>query len=254
MSSIGFASIVFASTFLGALLGIRSHQALPAHHLSSESKDLVRLCMGLIGTMTALILGLIVASAKSAFDAQDAALHAVAADIVLLDRTLATFGPDAKPVRDELREVTRARIEAAWSSGTSPAATPPGGSASSTAGERILQGILALTPKDDTQRWYQSQALSIASDALKTRSLSLTGSSSGVSTVFLIVITFWLSVLFWSFGLFAPRNATVIAVVTLACLSVSACVFLILEMQTPFSGILRISSAPLRLALEQLGR
>lgn len=253
MTSVGIASIVFACTFLGGLLGIRSREALPAHHLGDGSKDLVRLCMGLIGTMTALILGLVTASAKASFDAQDSALHSFAADLLLLDRALASFGPDAKPVRDDLRESIRARIDAAWSSGRSPAETPAG-TASGAPAERIVQAILALTPKDDAQRWQQSQALSIASDALKTRSLAVTGGGSGVSMVFLTVITFWLFVLFWSFGLFAPRNGTVIAVLLLASLSVSACVLLILEMQSPFSGLLRISDAPLRFALENIGK
>lgn len=119
--------------------------------------------------------------------------------------------------------------------------------------EIIVQGILALAPQTDAQRWQQSQALSIASDVLKTRWLSLTGASNEVPPAFLVVIVFWLSVLFWSFGLFAPRNGTVIAVLMLCALSMSACVLLILEMQTPFSGVLRISNAPLRFALAHLG-
>jgi hypothetical protein len=250
VSSLAIASLVFLCTFLGGLLGIRSREALPEHHLSSESKDLVRLCMGLIATMTALILGLVTASAKASFDAQDTAMHSAAADILVLDRTLAAYGPETRPLRDALREALRSRVEATEKSG-SPADVAPGAPHPA---EQLLQGILALAPKDDGQRWEQSQALSIGSDVIKTRWLSAIGESSAVSTPFLVVIVFWLTALFWSFGLFAPRNSTVIAVLLLAALSVSASVLLILEMQTPFSGLLRISNAPLRFALEQLGR
>lgn len=252
MSSIAVAAIVFTCTFFGALLGIRSRAALPAHHLSNDAKDLVRLCMGLIATMTALILGLVTASAKAAFDAQDAAIHSSAGDILMLDNMLAAFGPETKPIREEIRQAIGARISSTWGRGRSPAEveTAAGGKPMS---EIIVQRILALAPQTDAQRWQQAQALSIASDVLKTRWLSLTGASNEVPPAFLVVIVFWLSVLFWSFGLFAPRNGTVIAVLMLSALSMSACVLLILEMQTPFSGVLRISNAPLRFALAHLG-
>ena len=251
MSSFAIAAVVFLCTFVGGRLGIRTHESLPEQHLSGESKDVVRVCMSLIATMTALILGLVTASAKASFDAQDAAVHSATADILVLDRTLAAYGPETAPLRDALRETLRARFEATERAdspvdvGSEPGAPRPG--------ERLLQGILALTPKDDAQRWEQSQALSIGSEVLKTRWLSALGENNSVSTPFLIVIVFWLTTIFWSFGLFAPRNATVAAVMLLSALSVSASVFLILEMQTPFTGLLRISNAPLRLALQQLG-
>ena len=250
MSSIAIAFVVFLCTFAGGMLGIRSRESLPAHHLSSESKDVVRLCMSLIATMTALILGLVTASAKSSFDAEDTAFHSAAADIVVLDRTLAAYGPETAPLRDALRETLRARLDATKERGSpADADTAPGANQ----GEKLLGGILALAPKDDSQRWQQSQALSIGSEVIKTRWLSAIGEGNSVSTPFLVVIVFWLTTLFWSFGLFAPRNGTVTAVLLLSSLSVSASVFLILEMQTPFSGLLRISNAPLRFALQQLG-
>ena len=144
--------------------------------------------------------------------------------------------------------VTRRSISAIWGDqGATAANTEP-------AGPALQQGILALTPTTDAQRWQQSQALSISNDIAKARWLSITGTNSPIPVSFLVIITFWLSSLFWSFGLFAPRNATVIAVMLLSAASVSACVLLILEMQTPFSGILRISSGPLQFALEQLGK
>jgi hypothetical protein len=251
MSSIAIALVVFACTFVGALLGIRTRQTLPEQHLTGESKDVVRLCMSLIATMTALILGLVTASAKASFDAQDAALHSAAADILVLDRTLAAYGPETTPLRDALRENVRARVEATREKGSPADATTAPGKRGQ--GEILLSGILALTPKDDAQRWQQSQALSIGSEVLKTRWQSAIGEGTAVSTPFLVVIIFWLTTIFWSFGLFAPRNGTVTAVLALSALSVSASVLLILEMQTPFSGLLRISNAPLRFALQQLG-
>jgi hypothetical protein len=248
VSSVAIAAIVLACCFGGGLLGIRSRLALPAHHLNPDSKDLVHLCMGLVATMTALILGLVTASAKATFDAEDQAIHTSADNMVMLDRLLAGYGPEAQPLRAEIREALRRSIDVIWGDDVATAANPE------PAGPSVQQGILALTPTTDAQRWQQSQALSISTDIAKARWLSITGTNSPIPISFLVIITFWLSSLFWSFGLFAPRNATVIAVMLLSAASVSACVLLILEMQTPFSGILRISSAPLQFALEQLGK
>jgi hypothetical protein len=253
VSSIGIAALVFVSTFVGALLGMRTRRALPAHHLSPETKELVQLCMGLIATMTALILGLVTASAKTAFDAEDTGVHVAAGNAILLDRTLASYGPETRALRKQMREALAARITETWSDGRLADATMDRATGLPL-NEIIIGGILALTPQSDAQRWLQSQALSLSIDILKTRMLSLTGNISKVPTTFLAILVFWLAALFWSFGLFAPRNATVFAVLLLATVSVSACVLLIFEMQQPFTGLLRISNEPLRFALEHLGR
>jgi len=206
--------------------------------------------MGLIATMAALILGLVVASAKSAFDAQDSAVRSVAADLLTLDRTLSAYGPETASIREEIRRSVEARLETSWSTGDAP---PTRGKQVAPA-ERIEQQLLALTPQNDGQRWLQSQALSSASDVLKTRWSAFASAGATVPTAFLVVVVFWLAALFWSFGLFAPANATVLSVLLLCALSVSAAVFLILEMESPFSGVMKISSAPLRSALELLGQ
>jgi hypothetical protein len=253
MNAIGIALLVLACTFGGALVGMRLRSMLPEHHLSNESKDLVHLCMGLIATMTALILGLVTASAKSAFDAQDQAAKTGAASILTLDRTLASYGPETKPVRDELRRVVAHAVATLWQRGRGPLA-PDVEARRTQAAEQIEQSILALTPQNDAQRWLQSQALASSSDALRTRWLSFAGAGSVVPPAFLAVIVFWLTVLFWSFGLFAPNNTLVIGVLLLSAISVAASVFLILEMQSPFDGVMTISNAPLDYALAHLGQ
>ena len=103
MSSTTISLIVFACVFGGALLGILLHAVLPQHHLSNETKDIVKLGMGLVGTMSALVLGLLVASAKGSYDAQSAELTQMSANIALLDRVLAHYGPETKETRDLVR-------------------------------------------------------------------------------------------------------------------------------------------------------
>jgi len=250
MRSIAIASIVLGCTFGAALAGIWCRSRLPEHHLDSESKDVVRIGMALIATMAALILSLVIASAKSAYDDQASAVRNLAAYILTLDRTLAQYGPETKPIRELLRQTVAFRLEATWPSEGAPVA--PAGN--TVLAQNLEERILEMTPKNDAQRWLQSQALGLASDALKTRWTAFAGAGNVVPAPFLVIVVFWLTALFWSFGLFAPRNATVLSVLLLCALSVAAAVFLILEMESPFTGIMSISSAPLRYALALLGQ
>ena len=251
MSSITISLIVFACIFGGALLGILLHASLPQHHLASDSKDIVKLGMGLVGTMSALVLGLLVASAKGSYDAQSAELTQMSANIALLDRALALYGPETKETRDLLRGAVSRILDQMWSKdGTSASSQAP----TSAGGEILYEKIQGLTPKNDSQRSLQGQALNIAVDIGKTRWLMYEQAITSVSMPLLVVLVLWLTVIFVSFGLFAPFNATVVSSLLVSALSVSGAIFLILEMYGPFSGLIQISSAPLRAALAHLGQ
>jgi hypothetical protein len=227
--------------------------ALPEDHLSNESKDTVKLGIGLIATMTALVLGLVTASAKSSFDAQDSAVKHTAADILTLDRILARYGPEAKEIRDSIRRTVAFRVNRIWpEDGSRPAQVDPSEAAPTVEG--IEDQIRGLSPQNDTQRWFQSRALDLSEDLLKARWLMFGWEGASIPTPFLVALALWLTITFASFGLFAPRNTTVIAVLFVCALSVSSVVFLILEMARPFEGLIKVSDAPLRYALSHLGR
>ncbi len=251
MSSIAISVIVFACVFGGALLGVSLRASLPQHHVNSDSKDVVRLGMGIVATLSALVLGLLVASAKSSYDSQSAGLTQISAKIILLDRVLAHYGPETKETRDILRASTAHFLDLMWSkkpAGSSPFAASSGGA------EILLDKIQELTPKDDKQRALQSQAQTIVLDLGQMRWLQYAQGSASISMPMLVILVFWLTAIFISFGLFAPANSTVSAALFVAALSVSAAVLLILELYSPYSGLIQISSAPLRDALSQLGR
>jgi hypothetical protein len=257
-TGIDFAVFTFACTLAAALVGMFIRNALPPAHVSKESQDVIRLGMGLVATMTALLLGLVTAAAKGSFDSQDLAIKNTAAGILALDRLLARYGPDTQPTRDLLRRTVAARIEAMWPSGKTADAGSPlvdSGSVVRTgqAAEEIENEILQLSPQNESQRWYRSEALKLTSEVLRTR-WRLLSAGGAVPKQFLIVVIFWLSMTFASFGLSAPRNATVITVFVISTLSVAAAVFLIFELDGPFEGIIRISSGPMRFALTNLGR
>jgi hypothetical protein len=242
-----------ACTFGCAVAGTFIRSWLPPPHLSKESQDVVRLGMGLVATMTALLLGLVTASAKSTFDSQDTAVRNSAANILTLDRHLARYGPETTPTRDLIRRALAYRIETLWptngSGGTRldvSKTTPPI--------EEIENQILRLSPENDEQRWLKTESLKLSEEVVKTRWRVLGAGSGSVPRSFLVVVIFWLAVTFTSFGLYAPRNATVLAVLFMAATAVAAAVFMILELDGPLDGLIRIPSGPLRYALTQLGQ
>jgi hypothetical protein len=239
--------IVFACTFGGALLGMFLRAVLPERHLSADSKETVRLGMGMIATMAALVLGLLVASAKNFYDTQSSDLTQLSANVVLLDRVLAHYGPETKEARDVLRGAVARSLNLIWHQDSQMAPTAAGG-------EILYDIIQALSPQNDVQRALKAQASSMAIDLGKLRWLMFEQGSASVSLPLLAVLVFWLAIVFASFGLFAPPNVTVIVTLFLCALSVSAAIFLILEMYMPFLGLMQLSSAPLRNALAHLGQ
>jgi hypothetical protein len=251
MSSIAISAIVFACVFGGAVLGMFLRSAIPHHHLSDDSKDVLKLQMALVSTMTALVLGLLVTSAKGSYDAQSTELNQTSARIVLLDRILAHYGPETKETRDLLRASVARSLDRIWakkSSENSEMGPPTRGN------EVLFNQIQELTPKEDGQRTLKIQALSIAFSLGETRWLQYAQVSTSISKPLLIMLILWLTTLFVSFGLFAPRNGTVITSLLVAALSVSGAILLILELYAPYGGLIEISSAPLRAALSQLGK
>jgi hypothetical protein len=254
MGAIAIALIVFACVFGGALVGMAVRGRLPAHHLADESKDVMKLGMGLVATMAALVLGLMIASAKSSYEAQRTGFEQVAANLILLDKTLARFGQDAGAARAQLRRTVAAALQRIWPEEGAPA-TGLAAKQTTDDSSTLLAQVLALSPHDEAQRWLQSQALQIGAELARTRWLLFEEQQgASIPVAFLAVLVFWLAVLFASFGLFSRPNVTIIVTLLVCALSVSGAVFLVLEMDRPFSGMVKISSAPLRGVLAQLDR
>jgi hypothetical protein len=245
--------IVFACTFGGSLLGVWLRAALPEHHLNSESRDTVKVGIGLIATMTALVLGLVTASTKSAFDEVDTAVKHTAIDILTLDRVLARYGPETAPIRKSFKDAVGARIEIIWPKGSPKSVDlDPIASGASAVAEKLVDAIRGLQPRDDSQRALQSRALDLAESLLQARWLVLVGNETHVPVPFLVILLFWLTITFVSFGLFAPKNITVLSVLFVCALSMGSAVFLVMEMDAPFDGLLRVSSDPFRYAYAHL--
>jgi hypothetical protein len=202
-----------------------------------------------VATMAALVLGLLIASAKSSYEAQRTGFEQAAANILLLDQTLRRFGPEAGAARTMLRHTIAAALDRIWPADGS--AAPGLGARQTTAdGRTLVDEVQGLSPKTEAQRWLQSQALQIGAELSRMRWLLFEEQQgASIPMAFLAVLVFWLAVLFVSFGLFARPNPTIVATLVVCALSVAGAIFLVLEMDHPFSGMIQISSAPLRNAL-----
>jgi hypothetical protein len=241
--------IVFGLVFGSALTAMFARKMLPDSHLSADSKDAVRLSIALVATMEALVLSLLIASAKGAFDMRRNHLAELSADIIVLDRDLAHYGPETKEARAILLHSVAATVRRFWpAKGVPPAAIDPAASV-----EALYNAVEALLPQSDAQRALRSQALNTARDVDRTRALLFGNLGASIPMPFLTILVFWLCIIFASFGLFAPRNATVTVVLGICALSVSGAIVLILELDRSTGGLLQVPVAPLRAVLAQLG-
>jgi hypothetical protein len=224
---------------------------LPEHHLGGATKDVVRLGSGLIGTIAALVLGLLIASANSTYETQSTQVQQLTADIVLLDQTLAQYGPETASARNLLRRGVASMADRIWrQNGSGSRKAEP--FEASAAALLFYDEILKLSPQNETQRSLQSRAIDAVQDLGKTRLLLFAEAGMAIPMPFLVVLISWLAILFASFSLFADNNATTVVALGIFALSASASIFLILELSQPFTGLMMISSEPLRDALAPL--
>ncbi len=253
VSPFAIASVVLVCSFGAALVGMVLHVKLPDRHLDAESRDVVKLVMGLIATMAALVLSLLIASANTSHDQQVSQLKTLSANIILLDRTLELYGPGAKVARDGLRDAVRQTHDRIWS----PEGARPENLNSTQTRNTVkanIEQLQNLSPKTDVERMMQSRAIQELENISQTRLLMFEELGGSISWPFLTVLIFWISMLFLGFGLFARFHATITVALLVGALSVAGAIFLILELSDPYHGLMRISDEPLRNAMAQMDR
>jgi hypothetical protein len=250
MSPLALSAAIFVLVLGGIVFGALLRKTLPEHHLSKESQDVVRLGVGLIATISALVLGLLIAAAKSSSDTQTGQVKQITADVILLDNLLAQYGSAAQPIRAQMRSMIGPFADRLWHEKEATAGSPFQVNASA---EQVYLAIQELSPQSDIQRSLQARAVQISTDLVQTRLLLFVQSDNRIPVAFLGILTFWLVLIFASFSLFSALNATVLTFLSLFALSASCAIFLILELSQPFAGLMQISSGPLRNALGPLG-
>jgi Protein of unknown function (DUF4239) len=253
MNSFTTASIIFGCSFGAGLLGMALYRKLPDHHLDAGSKDVVKLVMSLLATMAALVLSLLIASGSSSYQAQENEVRSLSANVILLDRLLSFYGQDAKEPRDLLHQAVAAVRDRIWSPDVARAADLNPRATQGVA-DAFIDSLQRLSPKTDSQSMLKSQAMQISQNLGQTRLLMFEQSGSSISWPFLAVLVFWICMLFLGFGLFARFNATVTVALLIGAVSVAGAIFLILELNKPYQGFMRISDAPLRNAFVLIDR
>jgi ABC-type multidrug transport system fused ATPase/permease subunit len=247
--------LVTAASFLclvGASLGsLVISQRLPARYRKDDTGNIVRIAANIFVVATSLVLGLLLNSAKNTFEAVDRNVHVLATDIILLDRTLRHYGPEAAAARERLAAYVRRAVDDAWVAGSSPVLDDR-------EAERLLDAVgdalLRIRPSDPARAELWRDAHASYQNVVKQRWVLIEESDGTIPTPFLVLLVMWLMLIFGSYGYLAPGNAVVVITLVLAALLLSGAVYLILDMDRPFSGTLQISSAPLERAIEQLRR
>jgi hypothetical protein len=243
------AILVFGCLAGAVLTGRYARRHLPDDHLSADSKDTVKLAMGLVATMTALLLGLLIGSAKASYDTSRSQVIQMAAKISFLDRVLSDLGPEGAPARAELRAAIEAGAMQLW---PVIAGAPVQSVPNIHAGELLFSAIHALNPRDEAQGALKAQAAALVVDLAQLRALLLAQSLPSISIPLLVAVVVWLVLIFLGFSLLAPPNTTTAVALIASALCVSGAIFLILELDRPFSGLVQIPSAPLVHALKEL--
>jgi hypothetical protein len=242
MNAILTSVCVCACLFGAIFVGTRLRRLLPEDHFSSDTKDSVKLAMGLVATMTALLLGMLVSSAKSAYDTTRGEVLQMAAKVGLLDRILNAYGREAAEARACFRAAVAGAVERMWPEDglRSPQLAPDAQS-----GDEFYGALQRLSPKDDTQRGLKEQAVTLAEELRELRYLLLAQSVPSISQPLLIAVVSWLVVIFLSFSLIAPPNATANAASLISALSVSGAILLLMELDRPFVGLVKIPNEAL---------
>lgn len=233
---------------LGAATAVQLRRILSDHHFTEDAKDIVRLSAGLMATLAALVLSLLISSANSDYEAQRRGLREIVAGTMLLDSLLDEYGASARPVRERLRTTVQTMADGIWkrSAGQETGYLPK------SIASDLHEAIRNLAPADERQRELRAHALQISVVGAQARYILYEGSNSSLPTPFLVILMGWLAALFMSFCLFTPLNRIAIAALIILALSTSSALFLLLELRTPFDGLLSIPEPLVRDVLPPL--
>ena len=249
MSPIQQAAIAFALILASVAVGTWLRARLPEHHLTGDSKDVIKLAIALIATMSALVLALLFASTRTSFERTSGYVSRMTADITELDKLLGEYGPTAKPIRVALRGEIGPLIDSIWQDEAATRGAPTGTKGHT---DTVLYMLRELEPANKVQASLQARALQVSTDLDQTQLTLLSQRSDSISNTFIIVLVIWLMFIFGVFSMSSPPNPTLFVVIFLCILSASAAIYLILELGLPFGGLMQVSYDGLRGALKPL--
>jgi hypothetical protein len=249
MSPVAIGLLAFGLALAGIMLGSAVQRTMPESQLSSDSKEVVKLSLGILATLAALVLGLLIASAKTTYAAREGEINQITAYVILLDNLLAKYGEGAQAARASLREAISPMVSQIWREARSAERRPFKATAE---GEVFYQKLQELQPSNDLQRGLKPRITEVALELAEARLLLFSHLGRSIPLPFLAVLLLWITILFAGFSLMAPPSAVTLASLVVCALSVSAASFLILGLDEPFFGLMAIQSEPLKNALPPL--
>ena len=257
------AGIVLLVLVASSALGLIVQPYLSEHHRSRETMELIRLVVAMLVTFTALVLGMLTTSVKSSFDKADSGMKGFAAELIQLDESLRQYGGEAASAREQLRNYTAAVIASIWFEEVTPPSNyypkglPHGMSESLALGDKLNQvGLMIrqLEPQYAMRRQLVADCIQRFNRVTERRWQLIEDAGGVISVPFASVVILWLAIVFASFGLNAPRNALVCVTISIAAVSIASVIYLILDLDSPFTGVIAVSSHAMRGALAHLSR
>jgi len=242
--------VIFVMALAGAFSGWALRQRLPAHHLTDETKSVVSLSMAMVATISALVLGLLISNANNSFIALGGEVTTLSAQILRLDGLLHRYGPDADPARETLREYADHKVIDLFPD--NPRDVSLNNPSTYELLQRLEDQMLALKPANSRDQWWLGQAITLAGKIGDTGWLMSQQVGQGTPKAFVALLAFWLTSLFASFGLFAPKNATSVLFMTLCAIAIAGAIMMILELEKGFGALVHISPRPMRQAVKNL--
>lgn len=253
MTALSFAAFVFIATFVAALAGFQCQGLLPEKYTDDATEGNVRAMLGMLSMLTAVMLGFVTAAAKNSFDTASKVVADTAVRMVSIDRVLAGFGDQATEIRRELKETAEDWLEVV--------ASPAGDTHSDLRVvqrgaelEGLVDSIQRLKPSSESQAEAQGRAVELAVGILHDRWMLKTERAASTPTIFLLVVLAWLALEFFIFGLFANRNPLVFAATVLGAITVASAFYVVLDLEGPMTGPMRVSTKSLERAVAIMGQ
>src|SRR4051812_45727042 len=241
--------ISFAAIFAGALVGLFVRRWLPRHHLSSETQSAITVSVAVLGTLSALVLGLMITAANTSFSARCDEVRELSLQLIRMDRNLRRYGPECAEARENLRTWATAKLQQLFPEKGKPPVAPE---TTIVLLEHVQDSLLDLTPRNERQKYLRTLCVTLSSTMIQARWALETRTGHSVPVPFLVLLIFWLAVVFASFGLFAPANPTAIVTLFLCSVAVSGGIYLIEELDNPLTGFIQIPSESMQKALHEI--
>ena len=254
MFSVALFVLAFLCPLFGAGIGTAVRRRLPEHHLGRDVIDVIKLAMGLMATVVALTLGLLISSANSHHAMIEGEFKKIMASIIHLDEYLQAYGPETREIRARIRHIAARSFKERWPDEDFGPLGPP------LEGEpnRFIEAqrlLVELQPAGEVQRWFRDQALSVSVELANLRWLVISQETATAPLVPIFILIFLSAVaIFGGFSLYAPPNATLLAILVLPALAIAGATFLVVELNSPFHGLLQISSRGAHALMQTLAR